>query len=84
LNPLVLVVGGVALLGGGYLVYKFVQASSPINQIENVASTATSALSKDPLSVVSLYDSGKGYVSTGVDDVGSGTNSVIHSIEGWL
>lgn len=58
MNPLVWVVGGVALLGGGYLIYKFVQSTSPINQAtalaKSAASSAESILNKDPVSVVSV------------------------------
>jgi hypothetical protein len=58
MNPLVIAIGGVVLLGGGYLAYKFVQASSPINQLTKDASDAVSGtesiLNKDPISVTSV------------------------------
>jgi hypothetical protein len=64
MNPLVVVIGGVALLGGGYLAYKFVQASSPINQIKNLANQAVGSVGSG-LDDVATSRPGQAVINTG-------------------
>ncbi len=84
MNPLVVVIGGVVLIGGGYLAYKFVQASSPVNQITALAGSAVGTvediLNKDPISVTSVA----GDVKKGASSVVHTAEGAVSTIEGWL
>jgi hypothetical protein len=76
--------GGVAVVGAGYLGYKYVWpaisgASSPLSGVEN---TVKSALASDPLSVTSALSQAKGYASKAVSGAESVVSGGLHTIEG--
>jgi hypothetical protein len=64
MNPLVIVIGGVVLIGGGYLAYKFVQASSPLNQLKDIANQAVDTVSGG-LSDIATSGPGQAVINTG-------------------
>jgi hypothetical protein len=82
LNPLLLTIGGIALIGGGYLAYKFVQTYE--------ASTSTTAKVEDAASTGAKYGAfgvaglAVEYGGTAYDDVTGGLTDVGDKIAGWL
>jgi hypothetical protein len=73
LNPLVLVIVGVGVLGGGYLLVKYEQTQTPAAKAAALVSSGISILKEDPISVVSVYGDAKKY-----------GGDVVNDLTGWL